>query len=239
MNEPYWQNPKANVAAEASVAQGLQQFMTQTFTWMALGLGITGFVAVLTASSESLMALIFGSPLFIFLIIAELGLVIAFGFMMRKNVSSAVLLGMFLAYSALNGLTLSSIFLVYQLGSISQAFFVSAGMFGAMSVYGYVTKRDLTAMGSFMFMGLIGIIIASVINLFFASSFLNLLISAVGVFIFVGLTAYDTQKLKAYYASHAGDEALLKKLALGGALSLYLDFINLFLFILRLLGNRR
>ncbi|MBF0106996.1 MAG: Bax inhibitor-1/YccA family protein [Deltaproteobacteria bacterium] len=224
----------------AVTATGLQQFMIQTYTWMMLGLALTGVVAVFTVTNEAVMAAIFANRMIFFgLIIAEFALVFAFTMALRKGAAPATLLTMFLVYAALNGLTLSVILLVYTYESVAQAFFVSAGMFGGMSLYGYVTKRDLTGLGSFAAMGVWGLIIAVVINFFLNSSVLNLAISAIGVVIFTILSAYDTQKLKAYYAHYAADGEGLKRVSLGGALTLYLDFINLFLFLLRFLGNRR
>jgi FtsH-binding integral membrane protein len=146
---------------------------------------------------------------------------------------------MFLVYSALNGMTLSMIFLVYTSDSILNTFIVSSAMFGAMSAFGYITKRDLTSVGSFFMMGLFGIIIASVVNIFLDSSALNFAISIIGVFVFIGLTAYDTQKIKSLYASTAHSHELASNVSIIAALTLYLDFINLFLFILRLLGRRK
>jgi uncharacterized protein len=242
----YWESKTKTVDPESSgsvvvdQATGLQQFMIQTFTWMALGLAITGSVALFTASSETMLGIIFSNTLVFYgLIIAELGLVIAFGVAMRKGAAPATLMAMFLGYSALNGLTLSVIFLVYTMASIAQTFFIAAGMFGGMALFGYVTKKDLTGLGGFARMGVWGLILAMVINMFLGSSMLSMMISIIGVGVFTILTAYDTQKLKAYYAANANDSRTLKSISLGGALTLYLDFINLFLFLLRLLGNRR
>jgi len=146
---------------------------------------------------------------------------------------------LFMLYSALNGLTLSAIFIVYAHATLASAFLITAGMFGAMSVYGYVTKRDLTAMGSLLFMALVGLIIASVVSIFWRNSMLTTIINYAGVLIFVGLTAYDTQKLKQIAIATAGDAAMSARLSINGALQLYLDFLNLFLFLLRILGDRR
>lgn len=243
MSNNYWESKKVSsdgVIVGQQTASGLSQFMTQTYTWMALGLAITGFLAMVTASSPVMTQFIFQNTfVFMFLLIAEIGMVIAFGVSLRKGASTAVLLTMFLVYSALNGLTLAAIFLVYTYASIAQTFFIAAGMFGGMSLYGYVTKKDLTGIGSFAMMGLWGLILASVVNIFLRSSLLGFGISLIGVGVFVILTAYDTQKLKQYYQVHAGDAEQLKRTSLGGALMLYLDFINLFLFLLRLFGKRR
>jgi FtsH-binding integral membrane protein len=170
------------------------------------------------------------------LIIAELGLVFWLSFRIQK-MSPATAASAFLVYSLLNGLTLSVVLFAYTQASVFQAFAVTAAMFGAMSVYGLVTKKDLTSWGSFFFMGLIGIILASIVNYFLKSGALNMTISVIGVFVFVGLTAYDTQKLKAFAMHAEGDR--VTNFAVIGALALYLDFINLFLMILRLMGGRR
>jgi FtsH-binding integral membrane protein len=179
--------------------------------------------------------LLFGNRATIWILfLAEIGLVMYLSFRITK-MSAGAAAGSFLVYSFLSGLTLSSIFFVYTGGKIFQAFVVAAGMFAAMSVYGMVTKRDLTSWGSFFFMGLIGLIICSVVNIFLHSSALSFAVSVIGVFVFVGLTAYDTQKLKAY----ATAPELRENLAVYGALALYLDFINLFLMLLRLFGGNR
>ena len=195
---------------------------------------------MLTASSQAMTQFIFqNSFVFMFLLIAEFGMVIAFSVSLRKGASASALLTMFLTYSALNGLTLASIFLVYTFASIAQTFFIAAGMFGGMSLYGYVTKRDLTGAGHFAIMGLWGLILASIVNIFWHNSTFGWGISLIGVGVFVILTAYDTQKLKAYYYAEQANAENLKRISLGGALTLYLDFINLFLFLLRFLGRRR
>jgi len=210
-------------------------FIRTTYGWMFGGLLLTALAALWVALSQPMQRLIFGTPLMWVLIVAELGLVLFLSFRVHK-MSPAAAASTFLVYSLLNGLTLSAIFFVYQIGSIVSAFVVAAGMFGAMSVYGLVTRRDLTSWGSFFFMGLIGLILCSVVNIFLKSPGMDFVISAVGVFVFVGLTAYDTQKLKRYAAVAGPDPT---NYAVIGALSLYLDFINLFLMLLRLFGGRR
>jgi FtsH-binding integral membrane protein len=183
---------------------------------------------------------VFNRPVFYLLIFAELGLVIGISAAINR-ISAATASMLFIAYSAINGLTLSAIFLVYTATSIGTVFFITAGMFGTLAVWGYVTKRDLTSMGQLFFMGLIGIIIASVVNMFMASDALTWAISVIGVIVFCGLTAYDAQTLRAYALQNAdglGSEAS-GKVAILGALRLYLDFINLFLMLLRLFGGRR
>lgn len=207
----------------------------QVYAWMGAGLTVTAIMALVTLSSPSILTAIVGNRLLFFgLMIGELALVfILSGAINRLSASTATLI--FIAYSALNGVTLSVVALVYTANSIASTFVVTAGMFGAMSVYGYATKRDLTSWGSFLFMGLIGIVIASVVNIFVGSSAVSWVISAIGVIVFTGLTAYDTWKIKEMAAQ--GTEG--RKPAILGALTLYLDFINLFLMLLRFTGNRR
>jgi len=214
-------------------------FIRRVYNWMVIGLALTGAMAWFTASSPGLQQFVLGNRMVFFgLIIAELALVfILAGRAERMQPSTATTL--FVIYSLLNGLTLSFIFWVYTRTTITTAFFVTAGTFGAMSVYGYTTRRDLTAWGSFLFMGLIGIIIASVVNFFFASAMIQWAVTYLGVFIFVGLTAYDTQRLKRIGTAGFADEGAEKKAAVVGALALYLDFINLFLMLLRIFGGSR
>lgn len=240
----YWEQsggPQSyQVAGAKSEPASLSQFMTQVYTWMALGLSITGFVAVATTRSEMMMDLIWANPaVLIFLIVLELGLVIGFSFAVRKTVSPATLFAMFLTYSAVNGLTLSAIFFVYTTESLASTFFVTAGSFAGLAFYGYTTKRDLSQAARIAFMFLIGLILASLTNLFVASSGLSFGISLAGVGVFAVLTAADTQRLKLVHQAFSHDEHQLKRYGLMGALQLYLDFINLFLNLLRLMGNRR
>ena len=214
-------------------------FLAKVFNWMAMGLGLTGIVAWFTASSGLAMSIV-GSPIFIILIFAELGMVFYLSARVNK-IQSGTATGLFLGYAVLNGLTLSTIFLAYTKSSIGGTFLITAGMFGAMAVYGMVTKRDLSGTGSFLFMGLIGIIIASVVNIFLHSSSLYWAISVIGVLIFVGLTAWDVQKIKTMGEQgilEQGEDAI-RKGAIIGALALYLDFINLFLLLLRFFGGSR
>lgn len=215
-------------------------FMRQVYQWMTAGLAVTAGTAWYVASTPAVQQAIFSSSwVYIGLIVAQLGMVIALSAAVQK-MSSFTATAVFLAYSALTGLTLSSIFIVYPMGSITNAFVVSAGTFLAMSVYGTVTKRDLTAMGSFLMMGLFGIIIAMVVNIFLKSSMMDFVISCVGVLVFTGLTAYDTQKLKEFGANAPVDDATaVRRGVILGALTLYLDFINLFLMMLRLFGGNR
>jgi FtsH-binding integral membrane protein len=210
-------------------------FIRGTYGWMFGGLLLTALSALFVISSPQAQAIIFGSPVVMWgLIIAEFAMVMFLSLRITK-MSPGVAAGTFFAYSLLNGLTLSAIFFVYTQASIVQAFVTAAGMFGVMSVYGLVTKRDLTSWGSFFFMGLIGIVICSIINIFIQSSALTWTVSIVGVFVFLGLTAWDNQKLKAYALA----PEMRENLAVIGALALYLDFINLFIFLLRIFGGRR
>jgi FtsH-binding integral membrane protein len=215
-------------------------FIRSVYNWMAIGLALTGFIAYYVAHNEGMQRLIFGNPMIFYgLIIAELAMVFYLSARVNKMQASTAT-ALFVGYAALNGATLSFIFLVYTKSSIASTFFVCAATFVACSIYGMVTKRDLTSMGGFLTMGLFGIIIASVVNMFIRSSGMSMIISYVGVLVFVGLTAYDTQKLKTMAMTQpAGLEAgVVRKGAILGALSLYLDFINLFLMLLRILGNR-
>jgi len=219
----------------------VNSFIQSVYNWMAIGLALTGGVAFFVANSPALMNLIFGNRmLFYGLIIGELGLVFYLSARVQK-IQASTATALFVFYAALNGATLSIIFRVYTGTSIASTFFVCAGTFVACSIYGMVTKRDLTSMGGFMRMGLIGIIIASVINMFIQSSSMQMIISYIGVLVFVGLTAYDTQKLKHMALTQpAGlDAGVVRKGAIIGALTLYLDFINLFLMLLHILGGSR
>ncbi len=212
------------------------EFIRRVYNWMALGLGVTALTALFAINSGLIYSLL--SPMvMLLLIVGELGIVVALSAAIGR-IQSATALFMFFAYSFLNGLTLSTVFLIYTKASIANTFFITAGTFGAMSLYGYTTKRDLTSMGSFLMMGLIGVIIASFVNIFFQSPAFYWLITYAGVAIFVGLTAYDAQTIKAMaYAGFAGAEEE-RKGAIIGALRLYLDFINLFLLLLRIFGRR-
>ena len=219
----------------------VSDYVRSVYNWMGIGLALTGFVAYYVSTSESLIRLVFGNPLLLMvLIIAELGLVFAIAGMVNR-MSAATATALFVIYSGLNGVTLSSIFLVYVQSSIVSTFFICAATFIACSIYGWTTKKDLTSLGGFMMMGLIGIIIASLVNLFIQSSSVSMIISYIGVFVFVGLTAYDTQKIKNMAMTQPAnlDGAVVRKGAILGALSLYLDFINLFLMLLSIFGQRR
>ena len=216
-------------------------FIRSVYNWMAVGLGLTGLIAYAVANSETMVSLIFGNPvLFYGLIIGELALVFIISARVNK-IRSSTATALFVLYAALNGITLSAIFMVFAKATIASTFFVCAATFVASSVYGMATKRDLTSVGGFMIMGLFGIIIASVVNIFIKSSAMSMIISYIGVLVFVGLTAYDTQKLKTMAMTQPeGLEAgVIRKGAILGALSLYLDFINLFLMLLHILGGNR
>lgn len=214
-------------------------FMNKVYAWMCLALALTGFVALRTVSSEAMINLIFGTPgVLMGLIIAELAIV--FGMVSVINrISSNMAIGLFLLYSALNGLTLSVLLLVYTQASVASTFFITAGTFGVMSIYGFFTKKDLSSWGNLLFMGLVGIIIASIVNIFWHNSTMYWIITYAGVLIFVGLTAYDTQKIKRMSLEVDAESEEGRKGAIMGALALYLDFINLFIFLLRIFGNRR
>ena len=222
-----------------AVAAEQQRFMVRVYNWMTAGLAITGFMAFYVSNNETIMGIIFGNPIMpIVLMIAQIGLVFWLASrVMQMSVSQAT--GVFMLYAGLTGVTFSFIFVVYTSASITSTFLVTAGTFGAMSLYGYTTKKDLTSWGSFLFMGLIGIIIASVVNMFMQSTMMHMIITYAGVLIFVGLTAYDTQKIKEMnILGNEGTDEDTKE-AIRGALTLYLDFINLFLMLLRLMGDRR
>lgn len=222
-------------------SQAATYFLAKVFNWMALGLGLTGLVAFLMTRSPAAMQLVFGNPLLFYgLIFGELGLVIYLSARVEK-MAAATATKLFLLYAGLNGVTISAILLMYTGASVAATFFVSAGMFGGMAIYGMVTKKDLSSWGSFLFMGLIGIIIAAVVNFFLQSSMISWVISGVGVVVFTGLTAYDVQKISRIGAGGIMEqgEGAIRKGAILGALTLYLDFINLFLMLLRFLGDRR
>ena len=237
-------------ADQAAIDEGLRAYMLKVYNYMTTGLLLTGLVAYFFGKASIVTnelgqiigitpigAMLFGSPLKWVVMLAPLGFVFYLSAKINKmSVSSAQIT--FWIFSAIMGLSLASIFIVYTQASIARVFFISSGTFAAMSLYGYTTKKDLTKLGGFLFMGLIGIIIASLVNLFFQSSALHFAISVIGVLVFVGLTAYDTQSIKNMY--YAGDsESVGGKKALMGALRLYLDFINLFIMLLRLFGQRR
>ena len=223
-------------AAGADIDVGLRQYMLRVYNYMTGGLAVTGIIAYVVGTNPTFLNAVYGTPLAWVVMFAPLVLVMVFSFRLQK-MSVGAAQAVFWAFAALMGLSISYIFAVYTGASIARVFFITAGTFAAMSLYGYTTSRDLTGMGSFLFMGLIGIIIASIVNIFLASSALTFAVSVIGVLIFTGLTAYDTQKIKSIYSELDASDIASKK-AIMGALQLYLDFINLFLMLLRLFGNR-
>ncbi|MCQ2370034.1 MAG: Bax inhibitor-1/YccA family protein [Paludibacteraceae bacterium] len=237
MATDYFSNDGYSYSLEEATAQ--RTLMRNVYLWMTLALAVTGIMSYITASTPVLLNLIFGNPAGIWvLIIAELVLVFVLSARIDK-LSFAAAGIMFVVYSLLNGLMLSSIFIVYTMESIATTFFVSAGMFGAMALIGTFTKKDLSGIGRFAIMALIGLIIASLVNMFVQSSQLGWIISFIGVILFAALTSYDAQKIKQMLTTYATDvNESTQKIALLGSLSLYLDFINLFLYLLRFLGRR-
>ena len=223
--------------SRATFDAGLRAHMQRVYSYMAGGLGLTGLVAWAVANVPALYNAIFGTPLAWVAMLAPLGFVF-FMSMRAHRVSASTLLTMFWVFSGVMGLSMATIFVAFTNADVARAFFITGAMFGGMSLYGYTTKRDLTGMGSFLMMGLFGLILASLVNLFVASSALQFAVSVAGVIIFTGLTAWDTQRIKEQYAEGFGVEAN-QKLAVMGALSLYLNFINLFQMLLSLGGNRR
>ena len=221
---------------EASYA--FPALMRKTYLWMSMALVITGLTAYVVATNAAISSYLFmHSQLIWVLFLAEIGLVVGLSAAIRKiSLSTATL--MFVAYAALNGITFSSLFYVYTMGSLASTFFITAGTFGAMSLVGFFTKTDLSSMGKILLMALIGLIIASVVNIFVASSGLEMLMTYLGVLIFVGLTAYDTQKIKQMFLMAPDASESTQKYAVLGALTLYLDFINLFLYLLKIFGRR-
>ncbi|MGP6488897.1 Bax inhibitor-1/YccA family protein [Duffyella gerundensis] len=232
--------PRSNGSVASQASAGLQTYMAQVYGWMTCGLLLTAFVAWFAARTPSVMELVFASRVTFFgLIIAQLALVFVLSGLVHK-LSGATATALFMLYSALTGVTMASIFLVYTYSSIASTFVVTGGMFGVMSFYGYTTKRDLSRMGSLLFMALIGIVLASLVNIWLKSTPLMWAITYIGVLVFVGLTAYDTQKLKNIGEGiDVDDRENLRRYSILGALTLYLDFINLFLMLLRIFGNRR
>jgi FtsH-binding integral membrane protein len=249
-----WQDPQTTGTGAATVSvpraardAGLRSYMLSVYNYMASGVLLTGIIAMLFANS-SLINLIArvnpatgqmqATPLFWIALFAPLAIVFALSFGINR-ISARTAQGLFWAYAALVGVQFSSLFLVYTGASVAQAFFATAAAFMGLSLYGYTTKRDLSAMGTFFIMGVVGLFVAMLLNMFLRSPGLNLAISGLGVLIFAGLTAYDTQKIKSIYFAVADNGEAMAKSAVIGALNLYLDFINMFLFLLRFMGNRR
>ena len=236
-------NVKTRVES-AEIDLGLKAYMNKVYSFMAFGLALTGALAHLTASfafdfstntMTSFGAAIYASPLAFIIMLSPLAFIIALNFGVAKMKESTVQI-LFWAFAAVMGLSLSSIFIQYTGESVARVFFITAGAFGALSLYGYTTKKDLSGWGSFLFIGLIGILLASIVNIFLQSTGMQFAISAIGVLVFAGLTAYDTQRIKAMYYDGYGQEG---KKAIMGALTLYLDFINLFIMLIQLFGQRR
>ena len=226
----------AGALDRAAIDEGLRAYMLRVYNYMASGLLLSGVVAWLVASSPAALNLIHGTPLKWVLIFGTIGLV----FFMAARVhtmKASTAQALFWGYAALNGAMLSYVLVAYTGASVARAFVITAATFGAMSLYGYTTKRDLSGWGSFLFMGLIGVIIASVVNIFLASAMMTWVVSVVGVLVFTGLTAYDTQQIKEMYLESDSAEDASKK-SIMGALRLYLDFLNIFLLLLNLFGNR-
>ena len=224
--------------ASAVDVDALRTYVQRVYAWMVGGLMATAITAFGVASSETLLMAIFGSPLKWVVLLAPLGMVFFLSARI-ETMKPSTAATLFIVFSILMGMSLASIFWIYTLGSIFQVFIIASVMYGAAAVYGYTTKRDLTSMGSFLFMGLIGLVVAMVVNWFLGSSALEFAISVIGVLIFTGLTAWDMQKIKSQAVVMYAGEALATKRSILGALSLYLNFLNLFLFLLRLLGDRR
>lgn len=216
---------------------GLRAYMLKVYNNMGIALAISGFVSFFVANSPGLMQAIFGTPLQWVVLLAPLGFVFFFGARINK-ISAASAQTYLWIFASLMGLSLAPLFLIYTGASVAKCFFITASLFGSMSLYGYTTKKDLTGMGSFLFMGLIGVIIASIVNLFLKSSGLDFAISIIAVIVFTGLTAYDTQRIKSMYYQFSDGESI-SKAATMGALALYMDFINLFIQMLRFFGDRR
>jgi uncharacterized protein len=234
-----WSASRTNTGVNtAQFNEGLRAYMLRIYNYMACALALTGLVAFATSSSPALMQTIFETPLKFVVMFAPLGVVLYLSLRIN-SLSMQSAQAWFWGYAAAMGLSLSFIFMVYTGASIARCFFITASVFGAMSLYGYTTKKDLTGMGSFMIMGLFGIILASLVNLFMKSSGLDFAISALGVIIFTGLTAYDTQRLKEVYYTASGTEEGLGKAAIMGALTLYMDFINLMIMLLKFFGDRK
>ncbi len=246
-NDPFAATQARAQQQAVAYDMGLRAYMLRIYNFMASGLALTGIVALFTANSEAMMSMLYTqganggygmSGLGWLVAFLPLGLVMWMSFGLNR-ISAGFAQGLFWVFSVAMGLSLSSIFIMYTGESIARTFFVTAGTFGAMSLYGYTTKKDLSSWGSFLIMGLIGLILASLVNIFLQSSGLAFALSVIGVLIFVGLTAYDTQKIKAMYYQIGSSGDLAAKMAIMGALNLYMDFINIFLHLLRFMGERR
>ncbi|MET4697466.1 FtsH-binding integral membrane protein [Constrictibacter sp. MBR-5] len=237
MNMPNYGWQAAPTQADyAAFDEGLRRHMLRVYNYIGLGLVLTGIVSFVVGTTPALYVPIFSTPLKWVAIFAPLAFVMIFSFRIQ-SMTAAGAQAMYWAFCAVMGVSLASIFLVFTGTSIARTFFIAASMFGAMSLYGYTTKRDLSKFGSFLIMGLIGVVIASVVNIFLGSSALQFAVSVIGILVFIGLTAWDTQRIKTEYAEHAGAEAN-QKLAVMGAFSLYLNFVNIFQLLLHFTGER-
>jgi uncharacterized protein len=225
-------------AKTSSYDQGLRNYMLQVYNYMFFGLGLTAVIAFIVGNTPALVYAIHGTALRYVVMFAPLGIVLVMGFKIN-SLSFFAARNLFWLYAAVMGLSLSYIFLAFTGASIARSFFIASAMFGGMSIYGYTTKKDLTSMGSFLIMGVFGLIALSIINIFLKSSGMSLLISLAAIVIFIGLTAYDTQKIKQLYYKLGGTSEVAKKAGVMGALSLYIDFINIFIHLLHLIGERR
>ncbi len=233
-----YQTAQTRVGSQSAIDAGLRAHMNRVYGIMSGGMGITGVVAYAVSNNPALMQTIFGTPLKWVVMFAPLLVVMAFSATLHRMAESTARM-VFFGYAALMGLSLSSIFAVFTGVSIAQTFFITAIAFASLSIYGYTTKRDLSAFGAFLMMGLVGLIVASIVNMFMQSGALHFAISVVGVLLFAGLTAWDTQNIKnTYLALARSDSDFLGKAAIMGALQLYMDFLNLFMFLLQFLGNR-
>jgi hypothetical protein len=233
----YWEQPLYGPSTAAEIDAGLRQYMVRVYSYMSAGLAISGLVAYISVSTGFYQQ-IAGTPLIWIVMLAPLGMVLLLGFGINRMMSVGAAFLAFWAFAALMGLSLAGIFLVFTGASVARVFFISAATFAAMSLYGYTTGSDLSRFGAFLFMGLIGIVIASLVNIFVGSNALQFAISVIGVIVFTGLTAYDTQRIKQVYLASDPVNMTTKK-AILGALTLYLDFINLFVMLLQLTGQRR
>jgi uncharacterized protein len=228
----------ASSSARTTYDQGLRSYMLQVYNLMGIALTITGFVALVIANIPPLAQALYGTSLQFVVLLAPLGFAIYFGAKLN-SISATTAKNYLWIFAVLMGLSLGGLFLIYTGASLARCFFITASLFGAMSLYGYTTKKDLTNMGSFLMMGLIGVIIASAVNIFLKSSGLAFAVSILSVLIFTGLTAYDSQKIKSMYYQFSGNAEMTSKASTMGALSLYMDFINIFLVMLRFFGDRR
>jgi FtsH-binding integral membrane protein len=233
-NRPAWAGTATTVS---TIDVGLRQHMLRVYNYMASGILLTGIVAYVTAATPAVFNAIYGTPLMWVVMLAPLGFVLFLSFRLDR-IQASTAQALYWAYAAVMGLSMAMIFRAFTGESVARVFFITAGTFAATSLYGYTTRKSLASWGSFLFMGLIGIVIAGLVNMFLGSTQLQLIISVIGVLVFVGLTAYDTQRIKEEYSEYH-DHQTAGKLAIWGALRLYLDFINLFMMLLQLLGTRR